>query len=88
MATVEEIRRLMTLIGQFATGRRQSLQDAQEIEVGLDDAFPEDEDIQDFVTDFASYRPGGGDYLYDEEALAKKCRRLLHLLEQRTKSSH
>lgn len=83
MAHRDEIQRIVSLVDKFASGERSSLADAQEIEVALDDAFPEDDEIQDFVTDFASYRPGGGEFLYGHEAMANKCQELRLALAKR-----
>ena len=84
MASSEELQRITLLLERFISGERRSREDSREIEVSLDDAFPDDDEIQDFVTDFASYRPGGGDFLYDEAAMEKKCRELLAALAERT----
>ena len=48
--------------------------------------FPGRNEIQDFVTDFACYRPGGGEFLYDENAMVKKCEELLTVLRKQAAS--
>lgn len=53
---------------------------AGRIEVTLDEAFPDDEEIQDFVTCFASYSPDGGEYLYDKEQMIKESKRLPNII--------
>jgi hypothetical protein len=50
---------------------------AGKLEVAIDEAFPDDEQCQELVLALASYRPGGGDYLYDEEAIVPKCQTLM-----------
>lgn len=40
--------------------------------MAIDDEFPDDEYMQDAVEVLASYRPGGGAYLYDEQAVIEK----------------
>jgi len=84
MTTKKELERIKGLLETFISGERRSLEDAQELEVSLDEAFPDDDAVQDFVTDFALYRPGGGDYLYDEENIKGKCEQILGLLAQQT----
>ena len=68
---------LMDKLYDFASGRDRSLAVAGEIELLLDCLFPNDDTIQDFVTYFAMYRPGSGEYLYDEIAMAKKTEYLI-----------
>jgi hypothetical protein len=46
------------------------------LEVALDDLLPEDRECQDLVLALASYRPGGGEFLYDEEEIARRCVKL------------
>ena len=53
-------------IQRFIDGSDVSVQAARLIEVGLDDAFPDNDWIADKVLMLASYRPGGGESLYDE----------------------
>lgn len=72
---------LAALFGKFISGEDVSIASANAIEVALDEAFPNDELMQDTVLMLASYRPGGGDYLYGEEVvrhqLEKSLKRLL-----------
>ena len=56
-------------IQRFIDGVDTSLASAGLIEVGLDDAFPDNERIGDTVLMLASYRPGGGEFLHDEAAM-------------------
>ena len=53
-------------IQRFIDGVDVSVEAARLIEVGLDDAFPDNDWISDKVLMLASYRPGGGESLYDE----------------------
>lgn len=64
------------LIKKFIGGDDRSLACANELEVALDDSFPEDEEIQDTILMLASYRPGGGDYLYSEEEVKKQLEKI------------
>ncbi len=46
-----------------------SIANANALEVAIDDAFPDEVCMQDVVLMLASYRPGGGPWLYHEEAV-------------------
>jgi hypothetical protein len=63
---------IITAIDKFISGTDCSLQAANEIESKLDNVFPDDDYIQEVVVMLASYRPGGGEYLYDEKQLIEK----------------
>ena len=56
----------MERIQRFIDGTDVSQASVGLIEVGLDDAFPDNDWIADKVLMLASYRPGGGEHLYDE----------------------
>jgi len=53
----------------FTEGRDCSLAIAGEIEVGLEELFGDAEPYASLGSALASYRPGGGEYLYDEAAV-------------------
>ena len=57
---------LVERIQRFVDGVDTSIASAQLIEVGLDDAFPDNERIAEAVLMLASYRPGGGEKLHAE----------------------
>ena len=54
-------------IQRFIDGVDVSVESAGLIEAGLDDAFPDNDWISDRVLMLASYRPGGGESLHDEQ---------------------
>ncbi len=54
-------------IQRFIDGVDVSVASAGLIEAGLDDAFPDNDWIAEKVLMLASYRPGGGESLYDEQ---------------------
>lgn len=83
MTLRNEVLAINSMLEAFIAGDDRSLSAAGRIEVALDDAFPDDDEVQDYVTMFASYRPEGGDYLYDAEQMVTKCRALLGLLRSR-----
>jgi len=64
------------LIDKFIIGVDRSIRLAGELEVALDVTFPNDDYIQDVIEILASYRPGGGDYLYDEEQVIQKLKQV------------
>ena len=60
---------IIELIDRFVSKTDVSVSLAKEIEVVIDDQFPNDEYMQDTVEMLASYRPGGGKLLHDEDTL-------------------
>jgi hypothetical protein len=73
---------LVTRIERFVDGTDISVESAQFIEVGLDDAFPDNDWISERVLMLASYRPGGGDGLYDEEQMRAELVKVLERLRR------
>lgn len=57
-----DVTKLLGLIQRFLADEDHSIALANEIEVEIDDAFPEDEFMRDTVLILASYRPGGGGF--------------------------
>ena len=72
---------LLEMIKKFMSGEDRSITKANELEVALDDAFPNDEYVQDTVLMLASYRPGGGEYLYDQDEINKRSEIVLEQLK-------
>jgi hypothetical protein len=66
------ILRIVSLIDRFVSGTDASIAIANEIEVALDDAFPDDDFLQETVEILALYRPAGGEYLFDANAVATR----------------
>jgi len=60
---------------------------AQEIEVNLDELYPEDSYIQNIVVILASYKPSGGDFLYDTEEVVKVLKKLKEKLNGNSNSN-
>ncbi len=83
MNKLEQLSILQSLLSTFVHGPNRSLKAAGQIEVMLEEIFPDDAQLQDYVTDFASYRPEGGDYLFDEAQMVAKSKELLALIEKR-----
>ena len=54
-------------IQRFVDGTDVSVESVALIEAGLDDAFPDNDWMSEKVLMLASYRPGGGESLYDEQ---------------------
>lgn len=63
---------LLERIQRFIDGTDVSQESVGRIEAGLDDAFPDNDWIADKVLMLASYRPGGGESLYDEEHVRRE----------------
>jgi hypothetical protein len=79
----EKVKKLRDLIEVFVSGKDCSLGISGKIEVALDELFPDDEEIQNFVTCFASYHPGGGKFLYDEDMMLQECKVLIQILQSK-----
>lgn len=60
------------MLDAFIAADRPSMLLANEIEVALDDAYPDNDYVQDLVGMLAMYRPEGGEFLYDAEAIRVK----------------
>ena len=57
-----------------------SIENANYIESYLDESYPDDDVIQDFVTCLALYTPGGGEFLYDKDQIAKEAKYVLNYI--------
>jgi hypothetical protein len=57
-----------------------SLAAAAALESEIAKQHPEDERLEDLEHILASYRPGGGEFLFDEKELERECIRALKLL--------
>ena len=73
---------LVERIERFIDGSDVSVESARLIEVGLDDAFPDNDWMSERVLMLASYRPGGGDGLYDEEQMRTELGKVLARLRR------
>ena len=73
---------LVARIERFIDGTNVSVESAQAIEMGLDDAFPDNDWISERVLMLASYRPGGGDQLYDEAHVRAELVKVLQRLRR------
>lgn len=60
------------LIERFVSGTDTSIEVANEIEVALDDGFPDDDYVQQTVEMLAMYRPEGGQFLFDTAAIKQR----------------
>lgn len=70
------------LIDIFISNDDVSIGLANRIEAAIGDIYPEDEFVQDTIGMLASYRPGGGEYLYDESEISER----LYKLKRRIQS--
>jgi hypothetical protein len=60
------------LIHRFVSGADTSIVAANEIEVVLDDSFPDDDYVKQTVEMLAMYRPEGGEFLFDTAAIRQR----------------
>ncbi|WP_141395836.1 hypothetical protein [Sphingomonas spermidinifaciens] len=60
------------LIERFVSGAETSIEAANAIEFALDDAFPEDDYVQQTVEMLAMYSPIGGDFLFDTAEIRQR----------------
>jgi hypothetical protein len=67
---------ICTMLRQFASGTNRSRELAGKLEVALDREYPNDDECQELVLALASYEPGGGEFLFDENAIAVRCKHL------------
>jgi hypothetical protein len=78
--TTDSFAELRGWMGAFVDGCDRSSGIAGQIEVALDELFGEREPYADLVLALASYRPGGGELLYDAEAVIPLMRLVLEHL--------
>jgi hypothetical protein len=72
------------LIQRFISGADTSIEVANEIEVALDDSFPDDDYVQQTVEMLAMYRPEGGEFLFDTAAIRQ---RLIEMMKHLRKTA-
>lgn len=72
-----KVEKVCTLLKQFVEGTDRSLEFAGRLEVAIDEAFPDDDDLKDLVLALACYQPGGGPFLYNEEQILRMCQSAL-----------
>jgi hypothetical protein len=72
---------IVASLKKFISGEDVSIANANALEASLDEAFPDDNFMQDTILMLASYRPGGGDYLYGEHEVKQKLEKVLKRLE-------
>ena len=72
---------LVKLIERFTRGEDVSIAAVNAIEVAVEEMFPNDDEMQDVVVQLASYRPGGGEYLYNEAEIEPALAKILKKLE-------
>ena len=73
----ERIKKVEQVLQKILLERECPLNIANWLEVELDELFPFDCAIQDFVTELALYQPRGGEFLINEEELIKRCESIL-----------
>lgn len=63
---------LNALIDDFIEKKDTSLKAANQLELGIESLYPNNKYADDVVVCLASYRPEGGDFLYDENMMVQK----------------
>ena len=71
-AGMRMISEIEQLVQRFVSGTDMSIESANEIEVALDDRFPDDDYVQQTVEMLAMYRPEGGEFLFDTGAMRQR----------------
>ena len=69
-------------VQKLVLGMDTSIQAANEIEVALDDSFPDDEFVQQTVEMLAMYRPEGGEFLVDTTAIGQRLIQTMKYLQR------
>jgi len=73
--------KIVGLLKKFECGADRSVDWAKAVEAEIDDAgFSDDPRFEELCECLASYRPGGGDYLYGEDEMLRVCRSSLALI--------
>ena len=85
-AAADALLRLKQMLESFVKGSDRSLRHANEIEGMLLKHFAEDDGFEDLLVALASYRPGGGDHLYDETSIRRVASEALAEIESRLTS--
>lgn len=91
---VHAMNELTELLHRFAAqGARPTRDDARELQTFLEERFPGGEGFpdatlyEDLETAAACFRPGGGEFMYDEAQMANICRDVLARLRPGTSGS-
>jgi hypothetical protein len=78
----EAVKLLADLLQAFVSGSDRSMALVDRVEQVLIERFQDSELYEELSPAVASYRPGGGDHLVDEEALAAEFRYVLDRLRE------
>ena len=74
-------KRVVELVKAFINGSDCSIDAAGKLEVLLNDAFPDNSEIQDLVIEIACYRPDGGQHLFNQAEMIAILKRELPTIE-------
>lgn len=74
---------LENLLDKFLSGEDRSLAAASSIELALSEGWPGNDEVQRVVEMLAAYRPGGGDFLFNEEQITRALQQLKLIMLQR-----
>ncbi|EBU8090027.1 hypothetical protein DLM19_24315, partial [Salmonella enterica subsp. enterica serovar Agona] len=82
--SMKNLNEISILLDRFIDGTDTSTIAANRLEILLDEAYPDDELIQERVVELASYVPGGGDHLFDRSQIQIRLARLRDYLRSRS----
>lgn len=72
---------IFLLVDNFVSGKDTSIEAANQLEVLLDDAFPNDDYLQETVEMLACYRPEGGDDVIGIDLMRRRLSRVNQYLQ-------
>lgn len=75
------MKQLIHILETYLSEQNWSIASAGELEGTLDE-YSEIDGVQDLQDTLASYRPGGGDYLYDKDQLERNIISLIKVLRR------
>ena len=81
------ISEIQQMVQRFVSGTDTSIEAVNEIEVALDDSFPDDDYVQQTVEMLAMYRPEGGEFLFDTAAIRQRLIETMKHLQHVTRIS-
>jgi hypothetical protein len=74
------VQNVREMLRRFVEGGDRSVAAARQLEDALAARFADDERFEDLLHALASYQPGGGEFLFDEERILPHCRAALALM--------
>jgi len=79
---VSQVNELVFNLESFISKENYMIRMSKEIEAMLDEIYPDEDIIQDYIGDLAMYSPNGGDHLYDFDEILPKVKLMLNWVNQ------